>query len=98
MNSKAAWAKRPCHVWWLAVLVVSVSSARGDVGRGRHGMVVTVHPMASDVGVRVMRDGGNAFDAAVAAGFMLGVVDSSNSGIGGGCFVVYRLADGTIGC
>src|SRR5215213_1277364 len=98
MKIERAWARRPCHVVWVTLFLTCVSVARGDVARARHGMVVTVHPMSSDVGVAVMRDGGNAFDAAVAAGFMLGVVDSSNSGIGGGCVVVYRLADGTIGC
>ena len=43
-----------------------------------------------------MKKGGNAIDAAVAAGLTLGVVNGYNSGIGGGCFIVARLADGQV--
>jgi gamma-glutamyltranspeptidase/glutathione hydrolase len=57
-------------------------------------MVATVHPAATRAGVEAMRRGGNAIDAAVAAALMLGVVDGHNSGIGGGCFMLIRLADG----
>jgi gamma-glutamyltranspeptidase/glutathione hydrolase len=67
-----------------------------NVGVGTKGMVATVHPMATDAAVRVMKEGGNAIDAAVAAAFMLGVVDGFNSGIGGGCFALVRLANGTV--
>ena len=42
--------------------------------------------------------GGNAIDAAIAAGLTLGVVDGHNSGIGGGCFFVIHAADGTVTC
>ncbi len=57
-------------------------------------MVATVHPLATRAGVEAMRRGGNAIDAAVAAALTLGVVDGHNSGIGGGCFMLIRLADG----
>lgn len=60
------------------------------------GIVATVHPIATDAAVEIMKSGGNAIDAAVTAGLTLGVVDSSNSGIGGGCFILIRLADGTV--
>ncbi len=59
-----------------------------------HGMVATVQPLATRAGVEAMRRGGNAVDAAVAAALTLGVVDGHNSGIGGGCFMLIRLADG----
>ena len=61
-----------------------------------HGAVATVDPLATDAAVRVMKRGGNAIDAAVAAGLTLGVVNGYNSGIGGGCFIVARLADGRV--
>ena len=60
------------------------------------GMVATVHPLATDAGVDAMRRGGNAVDAIVAAGLTLSVVDSHNSGIGGGCFLVIRRANGEV--
>jgi gamma-glutamyltranspeptidase/glutathione hydrolase len=62
---------------------------------GKHAVAVTVHPLATQAAIEAMRSGGNAVDAAVAAGLTLGVVDGFNSGIGGGCFLVIRLADGT---
>jgi gamma-glutamyltranspeptidase/glutathione hydrolase len=62
---------------------------------GKHGAVATVHPLATEAAIEAMRNGGNAVDAAVAAGLTLGVVDGFNSGLGGGCFIVIRLADGT---
>ncbi len=60
----------------------------------RRGMVASVHPAATQAGLTVLKQGGNAIDAAVAVGLTLGVVDTSNSGIGGGCFILIRLADG----
>lgn len=61
-----------------------------------HGGIATVHPFASDVAREITRQGGNAVDAAVAAALTLGVVDTANSGIGGGCFLVIRRANGDI--
>ncbi len=61
---------------------------------GTAGVVATVHPIATDAGADAFRRHGNAVDAAVAAALMLGVVDSHNSGIGGGCFILIRTADG----
>jgi gamma-glutamyltranspeptidase/glutathione hydrolase len=59
-------------------------------------MVASVNPLATDAGVKVLRGGGNAIDAAVATALTLGVVDGYNSGIGGGCFLLARLADGRL--
>src|SRR5215213_5774776 len=68
-----------------------------DASAGRTtGVVATVHPLATEAGEAVLRRGGNAVDAAVAAALMLGVVDGHNSGIGGGCFVLVRRADGSV--
>ena len=62
--------------------------------RGQNGMVASVSAIASQVGVDVMKRGGNAIDAAVAVGLALAVVWPSAGNIGGGGFMVIRLADG----
>jgi gamma-glutamyltranspeptidase/glutathione hydrolase len=59
-------------------------------------MVASVHPLATEAGLAVLRGGGNAVDAAVAVGLTLGVVDPHNSGLGGGCFILIRRADGRL--
>src|SRR6186997_2066826 len=59
-----------------------------------HNMIATVHPLATDAGLAVFREGGNSIDAAVTAALTLGVVDGENSGIGGGCLILIRTADG----
>ena len=58
--------------------------------------IATVSPYASSIAMDVAAGGGNAIDAAIAAAFTLGVVDGHNSGRGGGCFILVRLADGRI--
>ncbi|MEH6912388.1 MAG: gamma-glutamyltransferase [Oceanicoccus sp.] len=60
------------------------------------GAVATVHPLATEAGLNALNNGGNAIDAAVAAALTLGVVDSHNSGIGGGNFAVIHFADGSV--
>src|SRR5229473_4977106 len=60
-----------------------------------NGMVTAEHHLAAEAGVEMLRDGGNAVDAAVAAGFVMGVVEPFTSGIGGIAGLVIRRADGT---
>ncbi len=65
------------------------------VASGKSGMIASVHPLASQAGLRALESGGNAIDAAIATALTLGVVDGYNSGIGGGCFVLIRTPDGS---
>ncbi|TAN07281.1 MAG: gamma-glutamyltransferase [Rhodanobacteraceae bacterium] len=60
----------------------------------RHGMVVTAQHRATEVGVSILKQGGNAVDAAVAVGYALAVVDPCCGNIGGGGFMTLHLANG----
>ena len=62
--------------------------------RGAHAMVTTDEALGSQVGVDIMKRGGNAVDAAVAVAFALAVVEPAAGNIGGGGFMLIRLADG----
>lgn len=86
--------KRFCCLTFIFVLSLAVTAAE-DLGYPKFA-VATVHPEATDAAVAAYDRGGNAVDAAVAAGLALGIVDGHNSGIGGGCFFVIRAADGSV--
>lgn len=70
------------------------ASNAGKLIESTGGMVVSASPEASAVGAAVLRAGGNAVDAAVATGFALAVTYPSAGNIGGGCYILIRMADG----
>ncbi|MEO8667774.1 MAG: gamma-glutamyltransferase, partial [Bauldia sp.] len=70
-------------------------AASAPPAKAPDGMVVTSHHLASEVGAAILREGGNAVDAAVAIGYALAVVNPCCGNIGGGGFATIRMADGT---
>jgi gamma-glutamyltranspeptidase/glutathione hydrolase len=54
----------------------------------KNGMVATSHPLASQIGLQILKDGGNAIDAAIAANVALGLMEPTGNGIGGDLFVI----------
>lgn len=81
---------QPARVLSLLAGLVIAAIADAEPARGEHGIAATAHPLATQAALDAIKRGGNAIDAAVAAGLTLGVVDGSNSGIGGGCFLLIR--------
>lgn len=78
-----------------AVILIYLTSCRAQqITAYDHAAVVTAHPESTKVGVAIMKQGGNAVDAAVAVQFALAVVYPNAGNIGGGGFLVYRSAKG----
>jgi gamma-glutamyltranspeptidase/glutathione hydrolase len=78
----------------MALLASAPATASTHPVHASHAMVVSVHELASHVGVEIMQAGGNAIDSAVATGFALAVVHPPAGNIGGGGFMLIRMADG----
>src|SRR5476649_407992 len=77
----------------LLLLVALPAGARQPV-RARHGMAVAMESIASDVGVEILKKGGNAVDAAVAMGFAMAATHPFAGNLGGGGYMLIRMADG----
>ena len=78
------------------LILAALPACPAEPLRARHGMVVAREPGATRVGLRVLQSGGNAIDAAVAVGFALAVTHPSAGNLGGGGFMLLRLADGRV--
>ena len=77
----------------IALMASTILNAHEPL-RARHGMVVADEPLAAEAGVSVLKNGGNAVDAAVAVGFALAVTHPFAGNLGGGGFLLARFADG----
>lgn len=80
----------------LSLILLAVALAAREPVRGRKAMVVTQEPIATDVGVEILKKGGNAYDAAVAVGFALAVTYPTAGNIGGGGFALVRTASNEV--
>ena len=88
--------RRRAGVWaWLLLATVGAAHAASVAPvAAENGMVVTAQHLATRIGVDVLKDGGNAVDAAVAVGYALAVVYPAAGNLGGGGFMTIQLADG----
>lgn len=90
----AAQCLRSLFVAAVVLVAMAVQAASVAPVAAENGMVVTAHRLATQVGVDVLRRGGNAVDAAVAVGYALAVVYPAAGNLGGGGFMTLQFADG----
>jgi len=92
---------RILHASWLALLLLAAPAHAFDMPEGESGltpkplvsakkhMIVAAHPLAAEAGLAMLRQGGSAIDAGIAAQMVLNLVEPQSSGIGGGAFMLY---------
>ena len=81
-------------IFWAIVFLCLIQYSHAEPEYAKNGMVVSASRLASDVGVNILKKGGNAIDAAVATGFTLAVTHPQAGNIGGGGFLVAHTAYG----
>ena len=81
-------------IFWTIVFLCLIQYSHAEPEYAKNGMVVSASRLASDAGVKILKKGGNAIDAAVATGFTLAVTHPQAGNIGGGGFLVAHMAYG----
>src|SRR5262249_42724722 len=83
---------RNSGLFMIAALWLCIVARPAAAVIAKHGMVAAEHPLAADAGVKILKAGGNAIDAAAATALAVGVANPSSCGIGGGGFMLIYIA------